>query len=88
MSKPSTSIPGDFRSFIQKISFQGFFALGLVELPGVPKAEPNIEAANAVLLDLKMLKKKCDSNLGDGERMTLEKYIQDLEQLIKQIEQK
>ena len=88
MSKPSTSIPGDFRSFIQKISVQGFFALGLVELPGVPKAEPNVEAANAVLLDLKMLKKKCDSNLGDGERMTLEKYIQDLEQLIKQIEQK
>ena len=88
MSELSTSVPGDFRSFIQKISFQGFFALGLVELPGVSKPEPNIGAANAVLLDLKMLQKKCDGNLGDGEQMTLEKYIQDLEQLIKQLEQK
>ena len=44
-----TQIPGgDFRLFLQKIAMQGFYALGLIEVPGLPKQEPNPSAAQAV----------------------------------------
>lgn len=78
MSDPNTLPGGDFRLFIQKIAMQGFYALGLIELPGQPKQEPNLGICQAVIADLELLLEKTDGNLGEGEKQTLEKFISDL----------
>jgi len=78
MSTPSTP-GGDFRLFLQKIAMQGFFALGMIEIPGAPKQEPNVDMARSVVDDLLMLREKCGDNLEEGERLTLDKYISDLQ---------
>ena len=70
---------GDFRLFLQKIAMQGFYALGLVEIPGAPATEPNLGMAQAVIDDLMMVREKSQGNLDDGERMTLDKFISDLQ---------
>jgi hypothetical protein len=70
---------GDFRLFLQKIAMQGFYALGMIEIPGAPPQEPNVEMARTVVEDLTMLRDKCAGNLDEGERMTLDKYISDLQ---------
>ena len=70
---------GDFRIFLQKIAMQGFFALGMIEIPGAPKQEPNVDMARSVVDDLLMLREKCGDNLEEGERLTLDKYISDLQ---------
>ncbi|KAA3607236.1 MAG: DUF1844 domain-containing protein [Planctomycetota bacterium] len=69
---------GDFRLFVQKISMQGFFALGLVELPGQEKPQPNLAMCQAVIQDLELLKEKTSGNLTEGEAMTLDKFLGDL----------
>ncbi|MBC8327279.1 MAG: DUF1844 domain-containing protein [Planctomycetes bacterium] len=76
----STQTPStDFRIFVQKITMQGFYALGMIEVPGAPKQEePNFEIAQAVIEDLEMLKQVTDGNLSEGERLTLDKYTADL----------
>lgn len=82
MSPPDLKAPlgGDFRIFVQKMALQGFYALGVIEIPGAPKQErANVEAARMVIEDLKMLREKTDGNLDPGERMTLDKYIADLQ---------
>ncbi|MHC4380646.1 MAG: DUF1844 domain-containing protein [Planctomycetota bacterium] len=74
------NIPGgDFRIFLQKIAMQGFYALGLIDIPGAPAQEPNVGLARTVIDDLLMLREKCGDNLEEGERMTLDKYISDLQ---------
>jgi hypothetical protein len=70
---------GDFRLFLQKIAMQGFYALGLVEIPGAPTTEPNLGMAQAVIDDLMMMREKTQANLDDGERLTLDKFISDLQ---------
>lgn len=73
-------IGGDFRHFVQKMAIQGFYALGLVEIPGAPKQQkPNVEVARMVVEDLKMLREKTAGNLDPGEQMTLDKYLADLQ---------
>ena len=75
-----SSIPGgDFRLFLQKIAMQGFYALGLVEIPGAPKTGPNLAMARSVIDDIRMIQEKCEGNLDEGERQTLEKYLSDLQ---------
>jgi hypothetical protein len=75
-----TQIPGgDFRLFLQKIAMQGFYALGLLEVPGLPKQDPNPSAAQAVIDDLLMLREKSQGNLDDAEKLTLDKFISDLQ---------
>lgn len=74
------NIPGgDFRLFLQKIAMQGFYALGMIEIPGAPAQEPNVGLARTVIDDLMMLREKCEGNLEEGERLTLDKYISDLQ---------
>ena len=74
---------GDFRIFVQKIALQGFYALGLVEIPGAPRPpKPNLDAARMVVEDLKMIRSKTEGNLDPGERMTLDKYVADLQMQI------
>jgi len=76
----SANIPGgDFRLFLQKIAMQGFYALGLIEIPGAPAPETNLPMARAVIDDLIMLREKCAGNIEEGERLTLDKYISDLQ---------
>lgn len=70
---------GDFRLFLQKIAMQGFYALGLIEIPGAPPQEPNVGLARTVIDDLMMLREKCEATMDEGERMTLDKYISDLQ---------
>lgn len=70
---------GDFRLFVQKIALQGFWALGLVEVPGQPAREPNLAICKAVIDDLLVLREKTEGNLDDGERQTLAKFLTDLE---------
>ena len=70
---------GDFRLFLQKIAMQGFYALGLIEIPGAPKQDVNIGLARTVVDDLMMLREKCGDNIEEGERLTLDKYISDLQ---------
>ena len=73
-------VGGDFRIFAQKMALQGFYALGAIEIPGAPKQEkPNVEAARMVVEDLKMLREKTAGNLDAGEKLTLDKYIADLQ---------
>jgi uncharacterized protein DUF1844 len=75
-----TLIPGgDFRLFLQKIAMQGFYALGLLEVPGLPKQDPNPGAAQAVIDDLLMLRDKAQGNLDAAEKLTLDKFISDLQ---------
>lgn len=75
-----TQIPGgDFRLFLQKIAMQGFYALGLLEVPGLPKQAPNPGAAQAVIDDLLMLREKSEGNLDAAEKLTLDKFISDLQ---------
>lgn len=79
-SDPRGPIGGDFRIFVQKMALQGFYALGVIEIPGAPKQErANVDAARMVIEDLKMLREKTEGNLDPGERMTLDKYIADLQ---------
>lgn len=79
MSEHDTIPGGDFRLFVQKIGIQGLYALGVVEIPGMPQREPNLAMARAVIDDLLLLREKTVGNLNDGERMTLDKYISDLQ---------
>lgn len=79
MSDPENIPGGDFRIFLQKIAMQGFYALGLIEIPGTPTPEMNLPMARSVVDDLVMLREKSEGNLDDGERMTLDKYISDLQ---------
>lgn len=73
-------VGGDFRIFVQKIAIQGFYALGLVEIPGAPKpGAPNLDAARMVVEDLKMLREKTRGQLDPGEQMTIDKYVSDLQ---------
>ncbi|MDA1259600.1 MAG: DUF1844 domain-containing protein [Planctomycetota bacterium] len=73
-------VGGDFRIFIQKIAIQGFYALGMVDIPGAPKPEkPNLEAARMVVEDLMMLREKTRGQLDPGEELTLDKYVADLQ---------
>lgn len=73
-------VGGDFRIFIQKIAIQGFYALGMVDIPGAPKPEkPNLEAARMVVEDLMMLREKTRGQLDPGEELTLDKYVSDLQ---------
>lgn len=75
----TTAPPSDFRLFVQKLAMQGFYALGMIEVPGAPRPEkPNFDIARAVIEDLELLKLKTEGNLGEGERLTLEKYTADL----------
>lgn len=77
---PAPPVGGDFRLFVQKMAIQGFYALGLVEIPGAPKqSAPNVEVARMVIEDLKMLRDKTSGNLDAGEQLTLDKYIADLQ---------
>ncbi|MFQ5750345.1 MAG: DUF1844 domain-containing protein, partial [Planctomycetota bacterium] len=76
----SKSLPGgDFRLFVQKIGLQGFFSLGLLEIPGQGKPEPNLALCSSVIDDLMMLREKTQGNLSEGEQKTLDKYISDLQ---------
>jgi len=76
----STPELSDFRIFLQKLAMQGFYALGLVDIPGAPKQEqPNFGAAQMVINDLTMLREKTQGNLSEGEAMTLDKFITDLQ---------
>ena len=75
----STETASDIRLFFQKISLQGFYALGLIEIPGAPQTEPQLEVVQTVIDDLMMLREKTEGNLEDGERMTLDKFIADLQ---------
>jgi hypothetical protein len=77
--EPSTETSSDIRLFFQKISMQGFYALGLIEIPGAPQTEPQLEVAQTVIDDLMLLREKTEGNLEDGERMTLDKFIADLQ---------
>ena len=79
MTNPETAQGADFRMFIQKLAMQGFYALGLIDIPGAPKGEPNVDIARMVCDDLMLLREKTESNLDDGERMTLDKFISDLQ---------
>jgi hypothetical protein len=75
-----TIIPGgDFRLFLQKIAMQGFYALGLIEIPSLPKQAPNPGAAQSVIDDLLMLREKTQGNLDAAEKLTLDKFISDLQ---------
>ena len=70
----------DFRIFTQKIAMQGFYALGLLEVPGAPKLEqPNLEAAKMVIDDLILIRERTRGNLSEGEEMTMDKFITDLQ---------
>ncbi|HEX9794553.1 MAG TPA: hypothetical protein VGC54_11270 [Planctomycetota bacterium] len=45
---PETSPPqGDFRLFVQKLAMQGFYSLGMIELPGQELPEPNFRVCEA-----------------------------------------
>lgn len=78
MSDAPPPLSGDFRIFLQRFAMQGFFALGMIELPGQPKQEPNLPFCKTVIDDLEMLREKTRGNLSDGETQTLDKYISDL----------
>ncbi|MDP6941584.1 MAG: DUF1844 domain-containing protein [Planctomycetota bacterium] len=75
-----TETPTDFRLFSQKLALQGFYALGILDVPGAPKQDqPNLQAAKMVIDDLMLLREKTEGNLTDGEQMTLDKFISDLQ---------
>ncbi len=77
MSEPTPA--NDFRLFVQKIAMQGFYALGIIEIPGAPKQESaNLDATRMVIEDLELLKNRTEGNLTEGERLTLEKFLSDL----------
>jgi len=76
---------GDFRIFVQKIAMQGFFALGLIEVPGAPEQRPNPQMAQGVVDDLVMLREKTSGSLDESEAMTLDKFITDLELKISEL---
>ena len=74
------NIPGgDFRLFAQKLATQGFYALGLFEIPGMDKPEPNLNVCQSVIDDLMMIREKTQGNLDDAEKLTLDKFISDLQ---------
>lgn len=76
----NSSFPGgDFSLFIQKIGMQGFYALGMIEIPGQPLPEPNLTVCQAVIEDLRMLREKTQGNLSPGEEQTLDKFLSDLQ---------
>jgi hypothetical protein len=79
MNDQQTVPGGDFRLFLQKIAMQGFYALGMIDIPGAPKQDENLPLARTVIDDLMMLREKAGDNLEEGERMTLDKYISDLQ---------
>ena len=79
MTNPTDQVT-DFRIFIQKIALQGFYALGLLDIPGAPKLEqPNMQAARMVIDDLIMIRERTNGNLSEGEVKTIDKFITDLQ---------
>lgn len=85
MTDPTPLPEGDFRMFIQKISMQGLYALGVIDIPGAPKQEPNLQVAGSVIGDLEALLEKTEGNLTAGEEETLKKAISDLKLLHVQV---
>jgi len=76
----SDSTPNnDFRIFVQKIAMQGFYSLGIIEIPGAPKQEQaNLPACRMVIEDLDLLRDRTQGNLTEGEQLTLDKFLGDL----------
>ncbi len=89
MTESTTPPPaGDFRLLVQKLATQGFYALGLFELPGMERPDPNPEVAKAVIDDLMVLRVKTEGNLSDAERLTLDKFISDLQMQFLEVNKK
>jgi hypothetical protein len=68
----------DFPTLVSMLATQAFFALGLLQIKGEPKAAPDLEAAKYNIDILSMLEEKTKGNLQPEEAKLLEDTLYNL----------
>jgi len=69
---------GNFRLFIQRLSYQGLMSMGLIPNPLTKQRRLDLNHAKMLLDDLSMLAEKTRGNLDDDESEHLFKIVRDL----------
>ena len=69
---------GNFRLFIQRMSYQGLMSMGLIPNPLTKEKRMDLNHAKMLLDDLSMLAEKTRGNLDDDESEHLFKIVRDL----------
>ena len=70
---------GNFRLFVQKLTYQALMSMGIVENPLTKKKECNLSHAQTVIDDLMMLRDKTEGNLESDEAEHIQKVVHDLQ---------
>ncbi len=80
-SRTAADVPlpgGNFRLFIQRLSYQGLMSMGLIPNPLTNEKRVDLNHAKMLLDDLSMLAEKTRGNLDDDESEHLFKIVRDL----------
>ena len=64
--------PGDFAALVSVLTTQAFFALGILNIKGQDKREPDLEMARYNIDMLQTLQEKSSGNLSEEEAKVLE----------------
>ncbi len=69
---------GNFAALISMLTTQTFFALGLLQVKGQEKKEPDLEMAKYNIDMLEILEEKTKGNLTEEEQEVLSNYLNEL----------
>jgi hypothetical protein len=72
---PKVFPPGDFAALVSMLVTQALFALGLLEIEGEEKKEPNLELAKYNIDILETLEEKTKNNLTENEKRVLQNTL-------------
>jgi hypothetical protein len=70
---------GDFRLFVQKLSYQALIGLGILEHPLTGSKAPDLARSRSVIDDLAMLRERTRGNLDPDEDEHLARVLRDLQ---------
>ena len=69
---------GNFAALVSMLTTQAFFALGLLQVKGQEKREPDLELAKYNIDMLEILEEKTKGNLTEEEQEVLSNYLNEL----------
>jgi len=70
--------PGDFAALVSMLTTQAFFALGVLQIKGQEKREPDLELAKYNIDMLETLQEKTKGNLTEQEEKVLNNTLSEL----------
>jgi hypothetical protein len=76
---------GNFRLFVQRLSYQGLMSLGLIPNPLTNSSRLDLNHARMLIDDLAMLAEKTRGNLDEDESEHLFKVVRDLRHQYEQV---